>query len=103
MTVLDVAQEFIINRENSVSTNLSKEQLTEKVKTKDLQELLCSFNNLQIQMNEVLESNDKILTESLENLNLAIKPVRNLLNEKYEQFSQTEITKFYPKQKKCKG
>ena len=103
MTVLDVAQEFIINRENSVSTNLSKEQLTEKVKTKDLQELLCSFNNLQIQMNEVLESNDKILTESLENLNLAIKPVRNLLNEKYEQFSQTEITKFYPKQKNARA
>ena len=103
MTVLDVAQEFIINRENSVSTNLSKEQLTEKVKTKDLQDLLCSFNNLQIQMNEVLESNDKILTESLENLNLAIKPVRNLLNEKYEQFSQTEITKFYPKQKNARA
>ena len=91
MTAIDVAKEFIINKENNDSSNLSnKEQLPEKVKTKDLQDLLCSFNNLQIQINEVLEPNDKIRAETLENLNLAIKPVRNLLNEKYEHFSQTK-------------
>ena len=104
MTAIDVAKEFIINKENNDSSNLSnKEQLPEKVKTKDLQDLLCSFNNLQIQINEVLEPNDKIRAETLENLNLAVKPVRNLLYEKYEHFSQTEITKFYPKQQSARA
>ena len=51
----------------------------------------------------MLEPNDKIHAETLENLNLAIKPVRNLLNEKYEHFSQTEITKFYPKQQSARA
>ena len=104
MTVLDVAKEFLINRENNASTDSSnKEQPLEKVKTNDLKDLLCSFNNLQIQINEVLESNDKIRDESLENLKLAMKPVRNLLNEKYEHFSQTAITNYYPKQKSARA
>ena len=103
MSVLDVAKDFLLERENTNSTPKSDE-LSETIRTKELQDLLLSFNALEIHLKEVFEFDDKTLVESLEKIHLAKNPIREILNEKYEHFSQSQITKYYqPKQKSARA
>ena len=102
MGVLDIAKDFLFEKE-TLSTPLEDES-SEVVKTKDLKDLLVSFNDLEIQLRDVFEFDDKTLDESLEKLNLAKNPIRDILNEKYEHFSQSKMTKYYqPKHKSARS
>ena len=102
MSVLDIAKDFLFEKE-TLSTQKNDESL-EIFKTKDLKDLLVSFNDLEIQIRDVLEFDDKTLAESLEKLTLAKNPIRDILNEKYEHFSQSKMTKYYqPKQKSARA
>ena len=102
MGVLDIAKDFLFEKE-TLSTPLEDES-SEIIKTKDLKDLLVSFNDLEIQLRDVFEFDDKTLDESLEKLNLAKNPIRDILNEKYEHFSQSKMTKYYqPKHKSARS
>ena len=99
LTIEQVCDDIVGERENKSQV---PQPDSNNFTTKDLQNILLQFNNLEISLKENFECNVELLGNILNNLSLASTPIKEAMAKKHQHFGQSLITNFISRQSNAK-
>ena len=89
LTIAQVCDLVLGERENKSE---EPQPDSENFTTKDLQNILLQFNNLEISLKEHFECNVELLEKTLDKLSLASMPIKEAMAKKHKHLFQSLIT-----------